>query len=279
MLGKRSEQDSVKEAYDMRGSKPVQALWFVCGCSQQPDGKVPLLKEIIETPPNPQRFHLRENDPRYFWRFWRNILDRPGHEQFPVSIECRPVCPAYVCWVVYSIISYYFFVTALSLSQHLSTLFAAEVRTSSQDARAARCLEPFGRRKSEQHGKIGQESLLTFHGQFRECWDLRMLRMLHVAICCLPTQPVLFSKCWSQGPGWPLWRPAEDKWEEGLMTFLSLLWGSHWKSLGFVPGLSKKCHGKSPWDAMGRLEFAGKVPWAKVRLIEDNRKIRKIIEK
>lgn len=122
MLGKRSEQDSVKEAYDMRGSKPVQALWFVCGCSQQPDGKVPLLKEIIETPPNPQRFHLRENDPRYFWRFWRNILDRPGHEQFPVSIECRPVCPAYVCWVVYSIISYYFFVTALSLSTSLNPL-------------------------------------------------------------------------------------------------------------------------------------------------------------
>jgi hypothetical protein len=30
---------------------------------------------------------------------------------------------------------------------------------------------------------------------------------------------------------------------------------------------------------MGHLEFAGKVPWAKVRLIEDNRKIRKIIEK
>ena len=49
-------------------------------------------------------------------------FDRPGHEQFPVSIECRPVCPAYVCWVVYSIISYYFFVTALSLSTSLNPL-------------------------------------------------------------------------------------------------------------------------------------------------------------
>lgn len=277
MLGKRSEQDSVKEAYDMRGSKPVQALWFVCGCSQQPDGKVPLLKEIIETPPNPQRFHLWENDPRYFWRFWRNIW--PARTWTVSRVNWMPSRLPGICML--SSLQHYFFVTALSLSlsQHLSTLFAAEVRTSSQDARAARCLEPFGRRKSEQHGKIGQESLLTFHGKFRECWDLRMLRMLHVAICCLPTQPVLFSKCWSQGPGWPLWRPAEDKWEEGLMTFLSLFWESHWKSLGFVPGLSKKCHGKSPWDAMGHLEFAGKVPWAKVRLIEDNRKIRKIIEK
>ena len=76
---------------------------------------------------------------------------------------------------VLSSLLHHFFMTALSLS----TLFAAtEVLTFSQDARAARCLEPFGRRKSEQRGKIGQESLRTFHGECgecRECWDLRLL--------------------------------------------------------------------------------------------------------
>lgn len=116
MLGKRSEQDSVKEAYDMRGSKPVQALWFVCGCSQQPDGKVPLLKEIIETPPNPQRFHLRENDPRYFWRFWRNIW--PARTWTVSCVNWMPSRLPGICML--SSLQHYFFVTALSLSLNIS---------------------------------------------------------------------------------------------------------------------------------------------------------------
>ena len=99
-------------------------------------------------------------DPRYFWRFWRNIW--PARTWTGSCVNWMPSRLPGIC--VLSSLQHYFFVTALSLSlsQHLSTLFAAEVRTSSQDARAARCLEPFGRRKSEQHGKIGQESLLTW---------------------------------------------------------------------------------------------------------------------